>query len=76
MPRLWNGTLADLPRVRWREDPAESELLSWLEPFLTLGFVIFEGVPAVAGTVLKVARTFGFVRETNFGALLDRKSVV
>ena len=73
-PRLWNGTLTDLPRVRWRADPAESELLSWLEPFLTLGFVIFEGVPAVANTVLEVARTFGFVRETNFGPLFDVRS--
>lgn len=73
-PRLWNGTFTDLPRVRWRSDPAERELLSWLEPFLTLGFVIIEGVPAVADTVLKVARTFGFVRETNFGALFDVRS--
>jgi gamma-butyrobetaine dioxygenase len=73
-PRSWDGTLADLPRVRWRADPAESELLSWLEPFLTLGFVILEGVPTVADTVLKVARTFGFVRETNFGALFDVRS--
>jgi gamma-butyrobetaine dioxygenase len=74
-PRLWNGALADLPRVRWRSDPAESELQSWLEPFLTLGFVIFEGVPAVADTVLEVARRFGFVRETNFGALFDVRSI-
>jgi gamma-butyrobetaine dioxygenase len=73
-PRLWDGTLTDLPRVRWRADPSESELFSWLEPFLTLGFVIFEGVPGVADTVLKVARTFGFVRETNFGALFNVRS--
>jgi len=73
-PRLWDGNLTELPRVRWRPDPAESELLSWLESFLTLGFVIFEGVPAAADTVLKVARTFGFVRETNFGALFDVRS--
>jgi gamma-butyrobetaine dioxygenase len=73
-PRLWNGTLTDLPRVRWRADPDESELMSWLEPFLTLGFVIFQGVPTVADTVLKVAKTFGFVRETNFGALFNVRS--
>lgn len=73
-PRLWDGTLADLPRVRWRADPDENELMSWLEVFLTLGFVIFEGVPAVADTVLKVGTTFGFVRETNFGALFDVRS--
>jgi gamma-butyrobetaine dioxygenase len=73
-PRLWDGTLANLPRVRWRADADENELMSWLEAFLTLGFVIFEGVPAVADTVLKVGTTFGFVRETNFGALFNVRS--
>jgi gamma-butyrobetaine dioxygenase len=74
VPRLWDGTLAQLPRVRWRADPSDSELLSWLEAFLTLGFVIFEGVPAVPGTVLEVGARFGFVRQTNFGALFDVRS--
>jgi gamma-butyrobetaine dioxygenase len=74
MPRLWDGTLADLPRMRWREDPAATELMSWLEAFLTLGFVIFEGVPTEPQTVLKVGAAFGFVRETNFGPLFDVRS--
>jgi len=73
-PRLWDGTLTDLPRVRWRADPAEYELLSWLESFLTLGFVIFEGVPNTPGTVIRVGTRFGFTRETNFGALFDVRS--
>src|ERR1700681_3438064 len=25
-PRLWDGTLADLPRARWRANPGEAEL--------------------------------------------------
>jgi gamma-butyrobetaine dioxygenase len=73
-PRLWDGTLSQLPRVRWRADPADAELMSWLEPFLALGFVIFEGVPTAAETVLRVGAMFGFVRETNFGALFDVRS--
>jgi gamma-butyrobetaine dioxygenase len=73
-PRLWDGTLQDLPRTRWRADPSEAELASWLEPFLTLGFVIFEGVPSEPGMVLKVGATFGFTRETNFGALFNVRS--
>ena len=72
--RLWDGTLAALPRVRWRADPAATELMSWLEPFLTLGFVIFEGVPTEPQTVLKVGAMFGFVRDTNFGPLFDVRS--
>ena len=73
-PRLWDGTLQDLPRTRWRAEPSEAELASWLEPFLTLGFVIFEGVPSEPGMVLKVGATFGFTRETNFGALFNVRS--
>jgi gamma-butyrobetaine dioxygenase len=72
--RLWDGALADVPRMRWRTDPAGPELMAWLEAFLTLGFVIFEGVPTEPQTVLKVGSMFGFVRETNFGPLFDVRS--
>ena len=74
VPQLWDGALQELPRARWRADASEAERLSWLESFLTLGFVIFEGVPSEPGTVLKVGSMFGFVRETNFGALFDVRS--
>lgn len=73
-PRLWDGRLTDLPRLRWRAEPTEAEIASWLEPFLTLGFVIFEGVPSEPGMVLKVGAMFGFTRETNFGALFNVRS--
>lgn len=73
-PRLWDGKLAELPRARWRADPGDEELMSWLESFLTLGFVIFEGVPSEPGMVLKVGARFGFTRETNFGALFNVRS--
>jgi gamma-butyrobetaine dioxygenase len=73
-PKLWDGTLAQFPRAQWRADPSPAELLSWLESFLTYGFVIFEGVPTEPGTVLEVGSMFGFVRETNFGALFNVRS--
>lgn len=73
-PRLWDGTLAELPRMRWRADPPDTELGTWLDAFLTFGFVIFERVPAEPGTVLKVGAMFGFTRETNFGALFNVRS--
>ena len=73
-PKLWDGTLRELPRARWRPDPSDAERLAWLESFLSLGFVIFEGVPSEPGTVLKVGSMFGFTRETNFGALFDVRS--
>jgi gamma-butyrobetaine dioxygenase len=73
-PQLWNGTLQELPRARWRADPSEAERLAWLEAFLSFGFVIFEGVPTEPGTVLKVGTMFGFIRATNFGELFDVRS--
>jgi gamma-butyrobetaine dioxygenase len=72
--RLWDGRLAELPRVRYRVNPGPGELMSWLEHFLTLGFVIFEGVPVVTDSVLEVAGQFGFTRVTNFGALFNVRS--
>jgi gamma-butyrobetaine dioxygenase len=71
---LWDGTLTQLPRMRWRADASESERLAWVDAFLRLGFVIFEGVPSEPGTVLKVGAMFGFTRETNFGALFNVRS--
>ena len=72
--RLWDGRLTELPRARWRADPGDAELMSWLESFLTFGFIIFEGVPSEPGMVLEVGARFGFTRETNFGALFDVRS--
>jgi gamma-butyrobetaine dioxygenase len=73
-PHMWDGSLSKLPRARWSATPADSELMSWLEAFLGFGFIIFEGVPTQPETVLKVGAQFGFVRETNFGALFDVRS--
>jgi gamma-butyrobetaine dioxygenase len=71
---LWDGSLKELPRARWRADPGDGELSTWLESFLSFGFIIFEGVPSEPGMVLKVGARFGFVRETNFGALFNVRS--
>lgn len=73
-PRLWDGSLTELPRARWRAEPGAAELGAWLESFLTFGFIIFEGVPTEPGMVLEVGAKFGFTRETNFGALFNVRS--
>jgi gamma-butyrobetaine dioxygenase len=73
-PRLWNATLQLGARARWSNEPSDEELAAWLAQFLQLGFVIFEQVPTQPGAVMRVASVFGFVRETNFGALFDVRS--
>ena len=60
------------PEVSWRQylaDPAER--IRALDAVLRLGFVLLTDVPAVPGMVLRVAASFGYVRETNYGALFD-----
>jgi gamma-butyrobetaine dioxygenase len=42
-----------------------------LAAVLRLGFVLLRDVPAEPGTVLEVAASFGYVRETNYGRLFD-----
>jgi len=73
-PRLWDGRLERIPRASWSDAPSDAQLESWSQDFLELGFVILTGVPREPGAVLKVASTFGFTRETNFGALFDVRS--
>jgi gamma-butyrobetaine dioxygenase len=73
--RSWDGSLRDIPRLPWSAAPTDEQKAAWLKPFLELGFVIFTGVPTESKQVLKVGGTFGYVRETNFGAYFDVRSV-
>ncbi|WP_162912891.1 TauD/TfdA family dioxygenase [Rhodospirillaceae bacterium SYSU D60014] len=70
----WGSDLAPLPRARWRERLDESVLLGMVDMFLRYGFIILQAVPTAPGTVLEVARTFGFPRDTNFGTVFDVRS--
>ncbi len=74
-PRLWNGSLTDLPRAQWSPHPGDPQLARWMRDFLEYGFLIFSGVPTAPRTILQVAALFGFTRETNFGALFEVRSV-
>jgi gamma-butyrobetaine dioxygenase len=71
---LWAaGQIApDLPEGNWPRyliDAAHRE--ECLRALLTDGFVLLHDVPADPGTVLAVAGSLGFVRETNYGRLFD-----
>jgi gamma-butyrobetaine dioxygenase len=71
----WNAASAPTHRFAWTEDPSPAERLDLLTQFLAYGFVILTGVPREPGAVLRVARRFGFPRETNFGTLFEVRSV-
>lgn len=77
--RLW--TAADFPdgqpEGHWPRYLADAaHRAGCLSAVLTDGFVVLREVPAAPGSVLAVARTMGFVRETNYGALFDVRAVI
>jgi gamma-butyrobetaine dioxygenase len=73
-PHLWNGTLTSLPHAEWNSHPGDADLAGWITDFLEYGFLILTRVPPIPRTLLQVAATFGFTRETNFGPLFEVRS--
>jgi gamma-butyrobetaine dioxygenase len=66
LPRCNYADYCNLPNAR----------LAALRAVRDLGFVILEGIEPTSGEVLNVIRQFGFVRETNYGALFDVRTTV
>jgi gamma-butyrobetaine dioxygenase len=61
-----------LPAAAWTDyldDPAVR--LRVLDAVGRLGFAVLTGVPTQEGQVTRVAETFGFVRETNYGHIFE-----
>lgn len=73
-PRLWNAATGEVRRFAWTEQPDGAQLREWLRQFLEAGFIVFSGVPVRPGALFHVASSFGFTRETNFGAHFDVRS--
>jgi len=68
---LWlPADLDRLPAMSWPSYLAGGKAEA-LEAVLGLGFVLLSGVPGEPGTVLEVAASFGYVRETNYGRQLN-----
>jgi gamma-butyrobetaine dioxygenase len=74
-PRLWDSALPWVPRATWSSQPSDTALMEWVSAFLEYGFVILQQVPTRPRAILEVAATFGFTRETNFGAIFEVRSV-
>jgi gamma-butyrobetaine dioxygenase len=72
--RLWTAgqIAADFPAGNWPRYLADdAHRAECLHALLTDGFVLLRDVPAEPGTVLAVAGSLGFVRETNYGRSFD-----
>ncbi|MCR9142193.1 MAG: TauD/TfdA family dioxygenase [bacterium] len=73
--RIWNDAgqeLADEPEFSYDEIAASPEALrDWLRQVRRHGFARLRDVPCTPGYVLKIVPLFGYVRETNYGRLMD-----
>jgi gamma-butyrobetaine dioxygenase len=72
--RLWRAAdlAGQLPGADWAGYLASDAVrLACLEAVAVTGFALLRGVGPEPGTVLRVAETFGYVRETNYGRLFD-----
>jgi gamma-butyrobetaine dioxygenase len=71
--QLWDTAAGlRLPEASWHQYTAgPAERVRALDAVLRWGFVLLRDVPAEPGMVLRVAESFGYVRETNYGRLFD-----
>jgi gamma-butyrobetaine dioxygenase len=72
--RLWHAAdlSPNMPEANWAVYVSDTATRArCLEAVLRLGFVVLHGVPMEPGSVLKVVRSFGYVRETNYGTVFD-----
>jgi gamma-butyrobetaine dioxygenase len=74
-PLPWRAATPAPPPIDWTACQTERGVLAALHTYLVHGYILLENVPVRPGTVLDVARRFGFPRETNFGTLFDVRSM-
>ena len=70
-PIPWQADLDPQPVYPWRDLADDAVLYRALRDFITLGFVLVHGTPTQPDAILGIARHFGFVRDTNFGAFFE-----
>ena len=70
-PRPWASDLAPLPIYQWPDLAQDTVLYQALTDFIERGFLLVHNTPTQTDSILSIARRFGFVRETNFGAFFE-----
>jgi [2-(trimethylamino)ethyl]phosphonate dioxygenase len=74
----WDGSLqAQIPAASWRSvSRSRTALAAWLSAVRSYGFALLSDVPSESGFLCKVAETFGYVRETNYGRWFDVRAEI
>lgn len=70
-PRPWSADLAPQPRYDWGALADDAVLHRALGDYIERGFLLIDGTPTEADSVVAIARRFGLVRETNFGVFFE-----
>lgn len=74
--KTWSKkTLKHIPVINYKTAKSNKKLLlKWLVSFNSFGFAKISKCGKKNGTVLKIAKLFGYVRETNYGKYFNVKS--
>jgi len=74
--KTWSkNTLKHIPIINYKTAKSNKKLLlKWLVSFNSFGFAKMSKCGKKNGTVLKIAKLFGYVRETNYGKYFNVKS--
>lgn len=70
-PRPWDASLGERPEADWRALADPGVFRELLAGYFRTGFCLVQGTPTDPGTLHDIARTFGTVRDTNFGPIFD-----
>ena len=76
--KTWSKTsLKHIPIINYKKAKLNKKLLlGWLKSLHCYGFAKMTGCEKKSGTVIKIAKLFGYVRETNYGKWFDVKSKI
>ena len=74
--KTWSKTsIKSIPIINYKSAKSNKKLLlKWLKSLRCYGFAKMTGCEKKSGTVIKIAKLFGYVRETNYGKWFDVKS--
>jgi len=74
--KTWSkNSLKGIPVINYKKAKSNKKLLlNWLKSLHYYGFAKITGCEKKSGTVIKIAKLFGYVRETNYGKWFNVKS--
>jgi len=76
--KTWSkNSLKRIPIINYKTAKSNKKLLiNWLKSLNSFGFAKINGCEKKTGTVIKIAKLFGYVRETNYGKFFDVRSKI